>query len=108
MFRFSDQRRILCVNLWPETIALALSGLAGPVYDLEENARRLPPCLDGDLARRGLSLEGLYGVVLTVPGTVDYAAQGGAGELIKKYFDDLARRIIICQRRYGRIPRILR
>ena len=119
LFRFSDQRRILCVNLWPETITLALSGLVGPVYDLEENARRLPPCLDGDLARakalaqaylarRGLSLEGLYGVALTVPGTVDYAAQGGAGELIKKYFDDLARRIIICQRRYGRIPRILR
>ena len=41
LFRFSDQRRILCVNLWPETIALALSGLAGPVYDLEESAR--PP-----------------------------------------------------------------
>lgn len=47
-------------------------------------------------------------MTLTVPGTVDYVAQGGAGELIKKYFDDLARRIIICQRRYGRIPRILR
>ena len=43
LFRFSDQRWILCVNLWPETIALALSGLVGPVYDLEENARRLPP-----------------------------------------------------------------
>lgn len=86
LFRFSDQRRILCVNLWPETITLALSGLVGPVYDLEENAYRLTPCLDDDLARakalaqaylarRGLSLEGLYGVALTVPGTVDYAAQ---------------------------------
>ena len=79
------------MNLWPETIALALSGLVGPVYDLEENARRLPPCLDDDLARakalaqaylarRGLSLEGLYGVALTVPGTVDYVAQGGRAD----------------------------
>lgn len=86
LFRFSDARRILCVNLWPSAVSLALSGLVGQVYDLEETQR---PCSDdldcgladakalaqAYLARRGLKLNDLYGVVLTVPGTVDYASQ---------------------------------
>ena len=32
LFQFCDQRRMLCVNLWPKAISLALSDLTGAVY----------------------------------------------------------------------------
>ena len=86
VFCFDDQRRILCINLWPESITAALSGLVGEVYDLEGIQRPFSDDLDTDLAdvkafaqqylyKHGLTLDALYGVVLTVPGTVDYATK---------------------------------
>lgn len=83
LFRFCDARRILCINLWPQAITLALSALVGDVYALEEYEHRLSDDLDENLRdvralcdrylqRQKLSLEEIYGVVLTVPGTVDY------------------------------------
>jgi len=86
LFCFADQRKILCVNLWPQSITLALSGLVGGIYDLEQTPHALSNDLDQNLAdvkslsesylkKRGLSIETIYGVVLTVPGTVDYGTQ---------------------------------
>ena len=83
LFRFCDERKILCVNLWPRSITLAMSGMLGEVEDVKEYAHQLSDDLDanlldvrrmagGYLAAKGLSLSDLYGVVLTIPGTVDY------------------------------------
>jgi len=83
LFVFSDTQRILCIDLWPETITLALCGMTGGVYDAVNCAQpmdgHLSAALDAletkakdYLAKRGLAAEDLYGVVLTVPGTVDY------------------------------------
>lgn len=83
LFAFADERRILCINLWPESITLALCGLIGDIYAVEQIAHEM----GGDVEEAMLSLEKalkeylqaqnlrpaqLYGVVLTVPGTVDY------------------------------------
>lgn len=86
LFCFCDDRKILCINLWPQTITLAMSGMIGEVYDLREFPHQLRGELDADLADvralaetyldgQGLTLADIYGVVLTVPGTVDYASQ---------------------------------
>lgn len=86
VFCFDDQRQILCINLWPESITAALSGLVGAVYELEGIEHHFSDNLDADLAdvktfaeqylaRHGMSFDTLYGVVLTVPGTVDYATK---------------------------------
>ncbi len=83
LFQFADERKILCVHVWPGETTLALSGLIGDVYALE----RLPSSPEQSLhaifallqeqvyaylQRQGVALEVLYGVALTVPGTVDY------------------------------------
>lgn len=84
LFRFANRQRILCLNLWPERVTLALCGMTGDVYALEEHGVRLAPTLrealesleklsEDYLARQGVSAP--YGVALTVPGTVDYEAQ---------------------------------
>lgn len=84
LFRFCDERKILCINLWPETITLAMSGLIGEVYAQEEFEHRLSDDLEQNLldvralgetylSKQNLSFEKIYGVVLTVPGTVDYS-----------------------------------
>ncbi|MGN0779239.1 MAG: ROK family protein [Aristaeellaceae bacterium] len=86
LFCFADERRILCANLWPGHITLALSSLIGDVSALD--SAPCPPdaslteafALLGELAqaylhRQGLTVRDLYGVVLSVPGTVDYAAK---------------------------------
>lgn len=83
LFRFSDHQRILCLNLWPESVTLALCGMTGGVYAVEEHARELGQTLseafdplgslvEGYLRRQNLPMDRLYGVALTVPGTVDY------------------------------------
>jgi len=86
LFRFCDERKILCVNLWPQSVSLAMSALVGGVYALEEFDHQLSDDLDQNLMdvraladdylkKRQLSLEDVYGVVLTVPGTVDYGTK---------------------------------
>ena len=86
LFCFADARRILCINLWPGNITLALSGLIGDVYamdstpcpagiSLEESFARLGRLTGAYLEKQGLTLGDLYGVVLSVPGTVDYASK---------------------------------
>ena len=83
LFVFADTHRILCIDLWPETITLALCGMLGDVYDVEqftqpmgdgvdEAFRALGQKVNAYLSARGLRPHELYGVVLTVPGTVDY------------------------------------
>lgn len=86
LFCFADERRILCINLWPETITLALSGLIGEVGCIDSTPYQMNGSLDDAfhtvkelsaayLARNGLSTNDLYGVVLSVPGTVDHATK---------------------------------
>ena len=83
LFVFADTQRILCIDLWPETITLALCDMTGDVYDVAHYAQpmdgRLGAAFDalGEkamayLKQRNLTADALYGVVLTVPGTVDY------------------------------------
>ena len=83
LFVFSDTHKILCIDLWPETITLALCGMLGDVYDVQHYQQPMGGRVDeafsalGEkvrayLSARSLSPDGLYGVVLTVPGTVDY------------------------------------
>ena len=83
LFGFCDERKILCVNLWPRSITLGMSELIGDVYAVREIEHQLSDDLDENLldvkalaapylAEQGLSFDALYGVVLTVPGTVDY------------------------------------
>mgnify|MGYP004517257749 CR=1 FL=1 len=83
LFQFADARKLLCVNLWPQKMTLALCGLIGDVYAVES----VDQALDGDLSaalerlrsasyrylqKHNTALSDLYGVLLTVPGTVDY------------------------------------
>ena len=83
LFVFSDTKKILCIDLWPETITLALCGMIGGVYDVDHYQQPMGGNLRSAfeplgqkahdyLCQRGLTAEDLYGVVLTVPGTVDY------------------------------------
>ena len=83
LFAFADERRILCINLWPEGITLGLCGLIGDVYaleriyaemggDVEASMQSLEKALCSYLQRQQLKPSQLYGVVMTVPGTVDY------------------------------------
>lgn len=83
LFQFCDERRILCVNLWPQSITLAMSDLVGEVYAVREYAYPFSGDLDRQLAdvralaepylrELGMDFQALYGLVLTVPGTVDY------------------------------------
>ncbi len=83
LFQFCDERRMLCINLWPESITLALSDLIGEVCAVERIDHQLSGDLKRDmddvythamdyLSKQNMVLNLLYGVVLTVPGTVDY------------------------------------
>jgi len=83
LFQFCDERKMLCINLWPKAITLAMSNLVGEVRAGEQIDHQLSGELKQDLddvyalaldylARQGEDLAALYGVVLTVPGTVDY------------------------------------
>lgn len=82
-FVFSDMRKILCIALWPESITFALSNLVGDVYALEEYPHVAQDNLDDVFAslehlvlpyleRRGVLLSDLYGVGISMSGTVDY------------------------------------
>ena len=75
LFCFADERRILCINLWPGNITLALSGLIGDVYamdstpcpagiSLEESFALLRRLTAEYLEKQGLTLGDLYGVVV--------------------------------------------
>ena len=83
LFQFCDERKILCINLWPQSVTLAMSDLVGEVSADAHYDHQLSGDLDQDLddvhamakaylAQQGIGQETLYGVVLTVPGTVDY------------------------------------
>ena len=84
-FVFADTRRILSIALWPDAITLALSGLVGSdVYaiaryehrldnNLEAAFTYLKECVEGYLAEQSVPMDELYGVVLSVAGTVDYS-----------------------------------
>jgi len=83
LFRFCDARKILCVNLWPRAITLAMSDMVGEINtvrdyaysytaDLDQSLRDVKALADDYLAKQGIDLDALYGLVLTVPGTVDY------------------------------------
>lgn len=84
LFRFANRQRILCLNLWPGRVTLALCGMMGGVYALEEHEQPPAPTLRealdalGELSEDYLARQGIlvpYGVALTVPGTVDHEAQ---------------------------------
>lgn len=86
LFQFADERKILAIDLWPGETTLALSGLIGDTLWMESLKQPLDNDLGGAfsslrtaaeacLTRHGVSVRELYGVVLTVPGTVDYDAR---------------------------------
>ena len=83
LFVFADSRKLLCINLWPKNITLALCALVSEVYavtqyshghngGLEHAFEMLKGDVKGYLNDQGIALEDLYGVVLSVPGTIDY------------------------------------
>ena len=82
LFRFADERRILCINLWPGQISMGICGLIGEV----EALRTFDVAQGGTLSAAfsslhraavqyareiGVTFDDLYGVALSVPGTVD-------------------------------------
>ena len=83
LFAFGDERRILAVNLWPDTLTFSLSPLAGemgalarcdfrPKHGVGETLAEMKALADAFLASQGTDADGLYGVALSVSGTVDY------------------------------------
>ena len=83
LFCFADERMILCINLWPKEITFGLCGLIGEVGRMRTFEQTSAVSLDaaferlGDAAKiymeeTGVAPEDLYGVMLSVPGTVDY------------------------------------
>ena len=82
-FAFSDKRKILCIALWPTSITFTLSNLIGDVYALETHPHIAEERLDNVfqsleafvmpyLKRQGVALSDLYGVGLSMSGTVNY------------------------------------
>lgn len=82
-FAFGDNRKILSISLWPQSITFALCGLVGSVGQLTQYQHELENELDKAFASLGkyvqqyfakekITCEDLYGVVLNLPGTVDY------------------------------------
>ena len=83
LFQFADERRILCLELWPRQGTLALCGLTGGVYalehreawmhnSLEQAFRPMAEAARAYLNAHGVALSALYGVALCAPGTVNY------------------------------------
>lgn len=83
LFCFADERKILCINLWPGQISMGLCGLIGEV----EHLRTFDKPQESELTAAfqalhraaveyvkalGLTFDDLVGVMLSVPGTVDY------------------------------------
>lgn len=82
-FTFGDERKILSISLWPQTITFALCGLVGDISELTQYEHELENDLDAAFAslasyvrdyyrEQNITTENLYGVVLNLPGTVDY------------------------------------
>lgn len=83
LFCFADERKILCINLWPREITIGLCGLIEEVNELRAFPYAEGNSLDASFAclyevvksymqKVGITQEDLYGVMLSVPGTVDY------------------------------------
>ena len=83
-FAFADNRKILCIALWPESITFALSGLVTDVYEIRTYPRKPHGSLEETFAvlaekameyldDNQLSIEDLYGIGLSTAGTVNYA-----------------------------------
>ncbi len=82
-FVFADQRKFLCISLWPSSITLALSEIVGDNCIIEhfetafedklENTMESLRVISLDfLKKHKVSTDDLYGVQLSTPGTVDY------------------------------------
>ena len=82
-FTFGDERKILSISLWPQTITFALCGLVGGIdgltmydhaleNDLEEAFASLQKYVHDYYRDQNITTKDLYGVVLNLPGTVDY------------------------------------
>ncbi|MBR2943087.1 MAG: ROK family protein [Clostridia bacterium] len=83
LFTFADKRKILCINLWPQEISIGLCGLIGDVEALHIFPFRDHASLDASFAQleayarqymeeMGVTPADLFGVTVSVPGTVDY------------------------------------
>ena len=83
MFVFGDARKLLCINLWPQSTTLALSTLVSDVYAVKQLPRGYNGSLEhaidllhedvkSYLSEEQVSIQDLYGVALSVPGTIDY------------------------------------
>lgn len=82
-FAFGDDRKILSISLWPQSITFTLCGLVGSIGKLTHYEHELENDLDEAFASLAgyvqqyfqdeqITSDDLYGVVLNVPGTVDY------------------------------------
>lgn len=82
-FTFGDSRKILSISLWPQTITFALCGLVGDISELTQYEHELENDLEAAFAslnsyvqdyyrEQKITTKDLYGVVLNLPGTVDY------------------------------------
>ncbi|MBP3655789.1 MAG: ROK family transcriptional regulator [Clostridia bacterium] len=83
LFCFCDERLILCINLWPKEICIGRCGLIGDVeglrvfplsdsHSLDKAFARLEETAFAYMQEEGIALDDLYGVMLSVSGTVDY------------------------------------
>lgn len=83
MFVFCDFREVLCISLWPEMMAFSHCRLTEEVRDLEcfpidrgigldEAIDVLKEQLTGYLNKHNIKRDGVYGVAINMPGTVDY------------------------------------
>ena len=86
LFRFADRERFLCAHVSSESITLALSGMLGDVYAVEqihartgktadEVAATLAENVPAYLKKQDVSAEELFGVVLTTNGKADAALE---------------------------------
>ena len=89
LFCFADERKILCINLWPGQISMGICGLIGKVEKMRVFDKPRTPDKPQEstisaafgalhdaavtyVKEIGVTFDDLYGVMLSVPGTVDY------------------------------------
>ncbi|MDO4484298.1 MAG: ROK family transcriptional regulator [Clostridia bacterium] len=83
LFAFADTRKLFSISIWPESVALSVCGLTQEVTDIakypgdwhlpiDEVFCRVDALIDDYLALRDITRDEIYGVSLSVPGSIDY------------------------------------
>lgn len=110
LFIFADERKILCINFWPQETTVFLSPIVGEMISAEKFKHDLGDDLDKEilwisvtvekfLRKNICSIQDLYGAVITTSGIVDFnesilhynsqAPQWGSNVHLKGYLDQI-------------------